>query len=59
MGKAGKGYEKWLNKQIEAVMGACLVTSVEVLKDKFGFTQEQLNEFAEQYVPVLQKNLKK
>jgi len=59
MNNIPKGYEQWLNKQTEAIMGTCLVTSMEVLKDKFGFTQEQLIKFAEEYVPVLKKNIEK
>jgi hypothetical protein len=54
-----EGYEQWVNKQAKALMATCLVSSMEVLKDKFGFTQEQLNKFAAEYIPILQKNLKK
>ena len=53
-----EGYEQWLNKQTEAIMTTCLVSSMEVLKDKFEFTQEQLKKFADEYIPTLQKNLK-
>lgn len=52
-----KSYEDFLNKKIESVMATCLVSSVEILKNDFGFTKEQLNKFADKFVPTLKKNL--
>jgi len=57
--KKVKGSEQRLNKQTEAIMATCLVSSMEVLKDKFEFTQEQLGKFADEYIFTLQKKLKK
>lgn len=50
--------EKTIIKDREALLQAGVLASMEILKDHFGFTQEQLNKFAELYVPTLQSNLK-
>jgi hypothetical protein len=37
---------------------AGMLTSMEILKNEFGFTEKQINKFADLYTPTLDKHLK-
>ena len=47
-----------MKKDRENLLITSALSAMEVLKDEFGFTQEQLNKFTEKYTPALNKNLK-
>jgi hypothetical protein len=47
-----------IKKDRENLLAISMISSLEVLKNEFGFSQEQLNKFAEKYTPTLGKNLK-
>jgi len=57
-----KEFESFLRQQRGQqnadLMLICLVSSMEVLKEKFDFDQEKLNKFAEEYTPALKKYIK-
>lgn len=53
-----KNFAQTIVDDRKAIMIAGMLASMEVLKDEFGFNQEQLNKFAEKYTPALNKNLK-
>lgn len=51
-------YKSFVDGQIASTMTICLVTSLEILKNEFGFTEEQIQQFGKNYPKVLQRNLK-
>lgn len=53
-----KSIQQTIINDRRALLNNSLISSLEVLKDKFGFTQEQLTQFADEYVKALQKNAK-
>lgn len=58
MSKNEKDFMQTIIKDREALLQAGLLTSMEILKNDFGFDTEKLNKFAEAYLPALKKNFK-
>lgn len=44
-------------KDREALLTASMLGSMQILKNDFGFTQEQLTSFAEKWIPAVKANL--
>lgn len=58
MKKNEKNLQQTIVKDREAILQAGLLASLEILKNEFGFDEEQLNKFAGAYLPALKNNLK-
>lgn len=52
-----KSIQQMIIDDRKALLTASLLASMEILKEDFGFTQEQLQKFSDKYIPAVQKNL--